>query len=132
MKGTASWPMLALSALVLGHCGCAVPQKPGKGLSVRLVEPETQTGYWLYLPEDYVANSGKHPNQRRWPVVVTLHGLKPYDNAGPQVRCWQQEADRYGLIVIAPGLRTCDSLTMQYPLRDRLRSCPPARRAARA
>jgi predicted esterase len=50
--------------------------------------------------------------------VLTLHGLKPYDNAYPQVKSWQQEADRYRFIVIAPVLRTCDSLTMQYPLRD--------------
>ncbi len=120
MRRAISWPATALlSVFALSQCGCAVPQRPGKGLCTRLVEPETRTGYWLYLPEDYVKNDGKHPNNERWPVVLTLHGLKPYDNANPQVRSWQQEADRYRFIVIAPELRTCDSLTMQFPLRDR-------------
>lgn len=101
-----------------GSLGCAVPQKPGNGRVSREVEPTTQTAYYLYLPEDYVANNGRHPQKERWPVVVTFHGLKPYDNAGPQIREWQEEADRYGFIVVAPDLRTCDSLTMQLPLRD--------------
>lgn len=119
MTNRVYWPAAGLlSALILGHAGCAVPQPPGNGVCQRLVEPETQTGYWLYLPEDYVANKGNRPDRQRWPVVVTLHGLKPYDNAHPQVRCWQQEADRYGFIVIAPELQTCDSVGMQFPLRD--------------
>jgi len=113
-------PAVAAPALlVISLGGCAVPQRQGKGLCQRLVEPETNTAYWLYLPEDYVKNNGRAPDSnRRWPVVVTFHGLKPYDNANPQVREWQEEADRYGFIVIAPELRTCDSLTMQFPLRD--------------
>jgi predicted esterase len=49
--------------------------------------------------------------------VVTFHGMRPWDDAGPQIREWQQEADRYGFIVIAPDLHTSDSF-MQYPLRD--------------
>jgi len=109
---------LFLAAMFAGASGCAVPQKPGKGRCTREVEPETQTGYWLYLPEDYVKNNGQHSDKQLWPVVVTFHGLKPYDNANPQIREWQEEADRYGFIAIAPELRTCDSLTMQFPLRD--------------
>jgi len=111
-------PALVLAVWLTTTSGCAVPQKPGKGYCTRLVEPETRTGYWLYLPEDYVANRGQHPTGRRWPMVVTFHGLRPYDDANPQIREWQEEADRYGYVVIAPELRTCDSLYMQYPLRN--------------
>jgi len=49
--------------------------------------------------------------------VVTFHGMRPWDNSKPQVREWEQEADRYGFIVVAPDLRTSDTF-MQYPLRD--------------
>lgn len=108
---------LLLTGLLACQCGCAVPQQPGKGMARHRTEPETRTGYWLYLPEDYVKRSGRHPSRQRWPTVVTFHGMNPYDTATAQIREWQEEADRYGLIVIAPELRTCTSL-MQYPLRD--------------
>ncbi|MGQ9649419.1 MAG: PHB depolymerase family esterase [Phycisphaerae bacterium] len=111
--------LLMGSAMILAtQCGCPVPQRPGLGQCTRLVEPETKTGYWLYLPEDYVKNNGQRPGNRPWPLVVTLHGLRPYDDARPQIRSWQEEADRYGLIVVAPELRTCDQLIMPLPLRD--------------
>lgn len=106
-----------LGALILTNSGCIVPQGKGKGNASRLVEPSTNTGYWLYLPEEYVRSGGQHPQGGRWPLVVTFHGAKPYDNAHPQIREWQQEADRYGYVVIAPELRTSDSF-MQYPLKD--------------
>ena len=110
--------MLALSFMLVTQCGCPVPQRPGLGQCSRLVEPETKTGYWLYLPEDYVRNNGQRAGNSSWPMVVTLHGLRPYDDAKPQIRSWQQEADRYGMIVVAPELRTCDQLVMQIPLRN--------------
>jgi len=118
MKYIQPYILLLIATVSINLMGCAVPQKPGNGMCTRLVEPETNTGYWLYLPEDYVKSNGQHANGERWPIVITFHGLKPYDNAGPQIREWQEEADRYGFIVIAPELRTCDSLYMQYPLRD--------------
>lgn len=111
-------PALVLALCLLTQSGCAVPQKPGHGYCSRLVEPSTSTSYWLYLPEDYVRNNGQHPAGQRWPLVVTFHGLRPYDAANPQIREWQEEADRYNFIVIAPELRTCDSLYMQFPLHD--------------
>ncbi len=107
-----------LAICMLSQVGCAVPQPPGHGRCTRLVEPRTSTGYWLYLPEDYVKNQGRHPDGCRWPLVVTFHGLRPYDNANMQIREWQTEADRYNFIVIAPELRTCDSLYMQFPLQN--------------
>lgn len=106
------------AALMAGQLGCAVPQQPGRGKQMRLIEPKTSTSYFLYIPDDYVANDGRRTDGRRWPVVVTLHGLRPYDNAAWQNKEWQEEADRYGMVIIAPDLNTCDSLTMQLPLRD--------------
>lgn len=106
-----------LLTLLSGSTGCAVPQKPGLGKCMRVVEPSTKTPYWLYLPEEYVARRGEHPSRERWPTVVTFHGMIPYDTANAQIREWQEEADRYGFVVVAPELRTCDSF-MQYPLKD--------------
>jgi len=117
MKSVTTSGTLLMAALLATQGGCAVPQRPGKGMVMHRVEPATHTGYWLYLPEDYVARNGEHPKGQRWPMVITFHGMNPYDTANDQIREWQQEADRYGLIVLAPELRTCNSF-MQYPLAD--------------
>ncbi len=97
--------------------GCVVPQPPGNGKVMHLVEGQTKRGYWLYLPEDYVKTDGQKPDGGRWPLMMTFHGMKPYDDANRQIRECQQEADRYGFVVCAPELLTCDSF-MQFPLRD--------------
>lgn len=96
--------------------GCRVPQPRGRGLQTREIEPQTKRGFWLYLPEAYIQMDQTARRNRRWPVVVTFHGMKPFDNAHPQAREWQQEADRYGYIVIAPELRAPDVLR-QFPVR---------------
>lgn len=96
--------------------GCAVPQPRGAGQLQRVVEPTSGRGYWLYLPQEYVGSSEQELRDRRWPLVVTFHGMKPFDNARPQACEWQQEADRYGFIVVAPELRTFH-LFGQFPLR---------------
>jgi poly(3-hydroxybutyrate) depolymerase len=96
--------------------GCAVPQPRGAGRLERIVEPTTKRGYWLYLPKDYVAADENERRARRWPLVVTFHGMKPFDNARPQACEWQQEADRYGFIVVAPELRAFHVLG-EFPLK---------------
>ncbi len=116
-------PRLTILSLLLclapiAGSGCAVHQPRGQGEYQRIREPRTGAIYHLYLPVDYVRNKGRHPNYpkvKRWPLVMTFHGMKPYDNAIPQEREWEQEADIYGYIVCAPELRTCDSF-MEYPL----------------
>lgn len=96
--------------------GCAVGQKPGKG-EVRHVQKLDGGGeYYLYLPEDYVADKREDKGGRKWPLVVTFHGMKPFDSAAAQIREWQQEADRYGYVVIAPKLSSPD-LLKEFPLR---------------
>ncbi|HKQ47996.1 MAG TPA: hypothetical protein VJZ71_08010 [Phycisphaerae bacterium] len=110
--------VLALVGSGLGlSSGCAVPQPRGEGLYSHVQEPTTKAWYHLYLPVDYVKNNGRHPDPRmeRWPLVMTFHGMKPYDNARPQEREWEKQADIYGYIVCAPELETCDSF-MEYPL----------------
>ncbi len=107
--------LAALAALALAACaGCAVPQPRGLGELRHLREPTTSRDYWLYLPKDY-ARQPEYASQRH-PVVVTFHGMKPFDSARAQALEWEQEADRYGYIVVAPVLRTFRVLG-QFPLR---------------
>ncbi len=110
---------IVMPVLLCLAAGCAVPQPRGEGIYKVVQEPKTKAWYGLYLPRGYdEAHPGNHPSPRleRWPLVMTFHGMKPYDNAGPQVREWEQQADIYGYIVCAPYLSTSDSF-MQYPLR---------------
>lgn len=79
--------------------GCVVPQPSGNGITRHLAEPVRDAAYYLYLPEGY------RPTGRLHPLVVTFHGMKPFDSASAQVREWQSEADRYGYVVVAPVLR---------------------------
>lgn len=94
-----------------------MPQPRGNGKLERIVEPSSKRGYWLYLPENYVKADDRERTQRRWPLVMTFHGMKPFDNAYPQACEWQQEADRYGFVVVAPELRAPDILA-EFPLRS--------------
>lgn len=72
--------------------------------------------YWLYLPEGY---DQRPPGdlRTRYPLVVTFHGMKPFDDDGKQIREWQQEADRYGFVVCAPTLRVA-AFSAPLPLED--------------
>ena len=107
--------LAGMAGLALALCaGCAVPQPRGKGVLTHKREPVTQRGYWLYLPEGYDRSPAS--STRRYPVVVTFHGMKPFDGARAQALEWQQEADRWGYIVIAPELRTF-RVFGQFPLR---------------
>lgn len=104
-------------ALPLTSFGCAVPQPRGEGKLERIVEPATKRPYCLYLPKDYVEADEAGRAARRWPLVVTFHGMKPYDVALYQAREWEQEADRYGYIVVAPELNAFVFLFGQFPIR---------------
>lgn len=110
--------LLVGAALLWPLTGCAVHQPRGLGLLERVREPETGRRFWLYLPEQYVSGTAAERNSRRWPMVVSCHGLKPFDNARPQALEWEAEADRYGFIVVAPELRAPDVLA-QFPVRSR-------------
>ncbi|MCG3127035.1 MAG: hypothetical protein CHACPFDD_01892 [Phycisphaerae bacterium] len=107
----------ALGLLLALTSGCVVPQPMGRGRLTREVEPASGRGYWRYLPIDYVESDPTVRKSRRWPLVVTFHGMKPFDNAHPQACEWQSEADRYGFVVIAPELHAPDVLH-QFPVRN--------------
>lgn len=87
------------------------------GQYARVQEPSTLAWYHLYLPVDYVKNNGQRPDSsfKKWPLVLTFYGMKPYDNALPQEREWEEQADIYDFIVCAPELLSCDSF-MEFPL----------------
>ncbi|HOO16515.1 MAG TPA: PHB depolymerase family esterase [Phycisphaerae bacterium] len=112
----ASSGLLLAGAALLLNVGCSVPQPRGQGTLQRIVEPTRQATYWLYLPQDYVEANEAARQHRRWPVVVSFHGMKPFDTAHAQAREWEQEADRYGFIVIAPELKAPDVLR-EFPIR---------------
>lgn len=98
--------------------GCAVGQPPGKGKVQHLKEPTAGAGYYLYRPEGYETRDRQADH--RYPLVMTFHGMKPFDSAGAQIREWQQEADRYGYVVCAPQL-SVPTTTSPLPL-DRVTS----------
>jgi len=106
----------AVVAAAMLIAGCAVPQGRGKGKEMNLVESASGRHYWLYLPERYPVEAPPGKSDTRWPLVVTLHGMKPFDSYTAQIREWQQQADAYGLIVCAPNLHTSD-LFMELPLK---------------
>lgn len=110
-------PLLFLTAtLAAGSSGCIVPQPRGGGTQTHEVEPRVGRGYFRYLPKPYVEADAAGRKARRWPVVVSFHGMKPFDNAGAQSHEWEQEADRYGFVVIAPELLAPDVLR-EFPVR---------------
>lgn len=106
-----------VGVMLLLTVGCRVPQPRGEGRLENRVEPTTNRRYLLYLPKEYVESDEATRAARRWPVVVTFHGMKPYDVAYYQAREWEQEADRYGYIVIAPVLGAFDFFFGQFPQR---------------
>ncbi len=108
--------LLALG-LLLPALGCAVPQPRGDGDLTKRRESTTGRSYYLYLPKDYVEASPAERSERRWPLVVTFHGMKPFDVAHSQAREWEQEADRYGYVVVAPILRAF-AVFGEFPLRS--------------
>ena len=101
---------------LLSGTGCIVSQPPGKGRSLHLTEPRTGARYWLYLPEGYCDRPVADDPNSRHPLVMTFHGMRPFDNDKRQIREWQQEADRYGFVVCAPHLRV-SALLSPLPLK---------------
>jgi len=106
---------LALCGVLAALGGCAVPQPRGKGMMTHVSEPATLRGYFLYLPKALKEADPGQRADRKWPLVVTFHGMKPYDTALLQILEWQQEADRHGFIVVAPELLAFDFIIGEFP-----------------
>lgn len=105
-----------LSLALAPLSGCLVSQPHGKGELNSIRDPNSKREYWLYLPPQYVKTDPLARKQRRWPLVVTFHGMKPFDHASWQAHEWEAEADRYGMIVCAPVLRAADVMS-EFPLK---------------
>lgn len=99
---------LAVSALAMVMSGCVVGQPPGQGVCTYVSEANSGASYWLYLPTGYNRSPPAGQPRVKHPLVMTFHGMKPFDNADRQIKEWQQEADRYGFVVCAPDLSVSD------------------------
>jgi poly(3-hydroxybutyrate) depolymerase len=90
--------------LLLSAAGCPVTQPQQTPVQAsRAEEPKSGAGYWLYVPSYY-------SDQRDWPLVVTLHGTFGWDNSSDQIREWKFLAEKHGLIVAAPDLRSVQGI----------------------
>ncbi len=88
----------ALCGLALLSAGCPVTQTlPAPGQRLTLRDPQFKREYHLYVPSYYHA-------QRRWPLVVTCHGTRPFDTAPAQLDEWKGLAEARGFLVAAPEL----------------------------
>jgi len=85
-------------------CGCPVTQRQDTAVSEIRVELQDPGGkYWLYVPSDC-------SDDRKWPLVVTLHGTHGWDSSRAQIREWKYLADQRGFIVAAPDLRSVQGI----------------------
>ncbi|MCG3179219.1 MAG: hypothetical protein BIFFINMI_01552 [Phycisphaerae bacterium] len=92
--------------------GCYVPQSQNvQGKSLDVTEPITERNYYLYLPKNFNPRSGV-----RYPLIVSIHGMKPFDNAYPQLMTWKKICDEHNWVAIAPQLKSPDMLN-QFPFR---------------
>jgi len=83
--------------------GCVPPVPESPFPSQRLKEPVTGTGYTLYLPSYY-------SKDRQWPLVIPLHGTYGFDSPDWQATEWTDIAEKHGLIVAAPDLRSVQGI----------------------
>jgi dienelactone hydrolase len=109
--------LVSVCLLSISLTGCLVGQRPGEGRAIHMREGKTGARYWLYLPKGYDDPPPAGQPRPKHPLVMTFHGMKPFDSYRSQIREWQQEADRYGFVVCAPNLQ-CSALLGPLPLDD--------------
>ena len=96
--------MLLLPALLPVLAGCPVFQSQDTPVNqFELTDPAAGSDYWLYVPSYYSP-------QRRWPLVITLHGTYLFDSPSAQIREWKALAEQEGFIVAAPRLRSVQGI----------------------
>ena len=78
--------------------GCPITQDTNTPVD-HTVHRESSTGakYYRYVPEHY-------DSDRSWPLVITLHGTRPYDTRWAQIREWKMLGEKEGFLVVAPQL----------------------------
>jgi predicted esterase len=90
--------LLLLAVLAL-TAGCPYVPPETHHPHVEKTESITDTKYWLYVPTNY-------EQLGEVPLVVTLHGTNPWDGRTRQILEWKDTAERNGLIVVAPQLKS--------------------------
>ena len=94
--------------------GCPVTQPQDTPVSARhIVDPETGRKYWLYVPSYYT-------NQRKWPLVISLHGSKVWDGPIRQIMEWKDLAERHGFLIAAPRAKSAEGILPVLGRRDLL------------
>lgn len=97
-------PLLALVWVLGAVAGCPLPLDPSTPEKPKLhKEQTTGRGYWLYVPS-------YHSSDRTWPLVVSLHGTYGFDGGWAQATEWKYVAERYGVIVVAPRLKSVQGI----------------------
>jgi poly(3-hydroxybutyrate) depolymerase len=100
---------MALFALLPALAGCPVFQNQNTPVDqFQLNEAAAKTDYWLYVPSYYTPD-------RRWPLVVTLHGTYLFDSPGGQIKEWKALAEKEGFIVAAPPLSSVQGVLPTLP-----------------
>jgi len=90
--------------LVVGAAGCPVFQRQDTPVDVQVTrEPQSEAEYRLYVPSYYSPD-------RQWPLVVTLHGTHGWDDSRRQIMEWKYLAERKGLLVVAPKLKSVQGI----------------------
>jgi pimeloyl-ACP methyl ester carboxylesterase len=89
--------LMMVELLALLPSGCASLADPNVPEPIRAFkDPTLQREYLLYRPSAYT-------RERTWPLIVVCHGGFP-DSPNAEIRDWDQLAERYGFLVLAPRL----------------------------
>jgi len=84
--------------------GCPVPSTPDTPVkAMKKSHFVTGTKYYIYVPS-------YHKNNRKWPVIITLHGSFGWDGPMRQAEEWQYYAEKYGFILVAPSLSSAEGI----------------------
>lgn len=97
------WPIYIVMMGVL--LGCPVPQALEETPKSYTTETNEITGkdFYLYVPSTY-------DSQKKYPLVITLHGTPPWDTAFLQIHEWKALAEKKQFIVAVPTLRSTQGI----------------------
>jgi poly(3-hydroxybutyrate) depolymerase len=100
---TKRYIVILCAVFIAGLVGCvpARPESPYPSQHYKL--PANGADYSLYVPSYY-------SKDRDWPLVIALHGTPGFDNPDWQVDAWKDVAQRRGLIVAAPQLKSVQGI----------------------
>ncbi len=83
--------------------GCPVPQANVARQDYLIEDPVTRRAYRLYV-------SSKYDRMKPAPMIISLHGTRPWDTAARQLKEWKKIAEDQGAILVCPELRGSDGI----------------------